>query len=114
MPRSLSPTSTAARRRTDAPSPNAMKKKRLTLSPAPPDYAAGGDLLRVLCVFMIGWYHIWQQSWLTPRLTLGQLALDVYPWVRAGYMFVDLMLLLSGFLTYLPWARGKGPTALQF
>ncbi|MBQ3425346.1 MAG: acyltransferase [Clostridia bacterium] len=79
-----------------------------------PDHAAAADFLRVICAFMIGWYHIWQQSWLTPRLTLGRLALDVYPWVRAGYMFVDLMLLLSGFLTYLPWARGKGPTALQF
>ena len=114
MPRSLSPTSTAARRRTDAPSPNAMKKKRLTLSPAPPDYAAGGDLLRVLCVFMIGWYHIWQQSWLSPVLKLNGFRLDLTCPVRAGYMFVDLMLLLSGFLVYLPYANDAARPAGEF
>ena len=75
----------------------------------PPGYAAAGDFLRVFCVFMIGWYHIWQQSWLTPVLRLGGVTLDFYPWVRAGYMFVDLMLLLSGFLLYLPWANGNPP-----
>ncbi|MBQ6123020.1 MAG: acyltransferase family protein [Clostridia bacterium] len=74
-----------------------------------PQYAAAGDFMRVFCAFMIGWYHIWQQSWLTPTLRLGGLTLDFYPWVRAGYMFVDLMLLLSGFLLYLPWANGKPP-----
>ena len=84
------------------------------VSPAPAEHAAAGDLLRVACVAMIGWYHIWQQSWLTPRLRLGGLTLDVYPWVRAGYMFVDLMLLLSGFLLYLPWANGKAPSAREF
>ena len=86
-----------------------MSNSNLRPSPAPPQYAAAGDFLRVFCVFMIGWYHIWQQSWLTPVLRLGGFTLDVYPWVRAGYMFVDLMLLLSGFLIYLPWANGKPP-----
>ena len=27
-------------------------------------YAAAADFLRVISVFMIGWYHIWQQNWL--------------------------------------------------
>ncbi|MBQ6348656.1 MAG: acyltransferase [Clostridia bacterium] len=74
-----------------------------------PRYAAAGDFMRVFCAFMIGWYHIWQQSWLTPTLRLGGFTLSFYPWVRAGYMFVDLMLLLSGFLLYLPWACGRPP-----
>ena len=84
-----------------------MTNSRLHLSSPSPDYAAAGDFLRVFCVFMIGWYHIWQQSWLTPVLALENFRLDVYPYVRAGYMFVDLMLLLSGFLLYLPYANGK-------
>ena len=75
------------------------------ISPAPPDYAAAGDLLRVFCVFMVAWYHIWQQSWLSPVLRIGAFALDMTSPVRAGYMFVDLMLLLSGFLLYLPYAN---------
>ena len=85
-----------------------MSHSNLPSSPSP-RYAAAGDFMRVFCAFMIGWYHIWQQSWLTPTLRLGGLTLDFYPWVRAGYMFVDLMLLLSGFLLYLPWANGKPP-----
>ena len=86
-----------------------MDSDNLRPAPAPPHYAAAGDFLRVFCVLMIGWYHIWQQSWLTPVLRLGPIRLDFYPWVRAGYMFVDLMLLLSGFLLYLPWANGNPP-----
>ena len=91
-----------------------MKLKNRPLSPVSPSHAAAGDLLRVLCVFMIAWYHIWQQSWLTPYFSAGGLTLDFYPWVRAGYMFVDLMLLLSGFLLYLPWANGDPPDTRRF
>ena len=91
-----------------------MSKSNLQPSFPSPRYAAAGDFLRVFCVFMIGWYHIWQQSWLTPRLVLGPVTLDVYPWVRAGYMFVDLMLLLSGFLLYLPWANGNPPVTREY
>ena len=86
----------------------------IALTPAPSEYAAAGDLTRVFCVFMIGWYHIWQQSWLMPVLRLGNVTLDFYPWVRAGYMFVDLMLLLSGFLLYLPWANGNPPDTRDY
>ena len=79
-----------------------------------PSYAAAGDLLRVACVMMIGWYHIWQQSWLAPVLTVRRFRLDLTPYVRTGYMFVDLMLALSGFLAYLPYACGKERTAREF
>ena len=59
------------------------------------------DGFRVLLVFIVSWYHIWQQSWLTPRV--GNVSLDFL--VRAGYMPVDGTILLSGFLLFLPYAR---------
>lgn len=84
------------------------------VSPAPADHAAAGDLLRVLCALFIGWYHIWQQSWLTPTLHIGGFTLDVYPLVRSGYLFVDLLLLLSGFVLYLPYANDHPSPAAAF
>lgn len=57
--------------------------------------------LRVLLVFIVSWYHIWQQSWWTPHV--GRYSLDFL--VRAGYVPVDGTILLSGFLLFLPHAR---------
>ena len=57
--------------------------------------------LRVLLVFIVSWYHIWQQSWWTPHI--GSYSLDFL--VRAGYVPVDGTILLSGFLLFLPHAR---------
>ena len=57
--------------------------------------------LRVLLVFIVSWYHIWQQSWWTPHV--GNTSLDFL--VRAGYVPVDGTILLSGFLLFLPHAR---------
>ena len=88
---------------------NAVKRKG-----PDPSYAAAGDLMRVLCIGLIGWYHIWQQSWLPPTLSVGGFRLDLMPWVRTGYMFVDLMLVLSGFLVYLPYANGQARTPKEF
>lgn len=59
------------------------------------------DGFRVLLVFIVSWYHIWQQSWWTPRV--GSVSLDFL--VRSGYMPVDGTILLSGFLLFLPYAR---------
>ena len=91
-------------------------KKAIKRAPArvSPGYAAAGDLLRVVCVYMVGWYHIWQQSWLSPVLRIGSFTLNMTAPVRAGYMFVDLMLLLSGFLLYLPYANGKEKSPSAF
>ena len=62
------------------------------------------DGYRVLLVFLVSWYHIWQQSWLTPSLPLiGNLDFLM----RSGYVHVDGMILLSGFLLYLPWVRAR-------
>ena len=57
--------------------------------------------LRVLLVFIVSWYHFWQQSWWTPYV--GAYSLDFL--VRAGYVPVDGTILLSGFLLFLPHAR---------
>lgn len=84
------------------------------IAPAPADRAAAGDILRVVCVGMIAWYHIWQQSWLSPKLSVGPVSINLTGPVRAGYMFVDLMLMLSGFLLYLPWANGKQRSTREY
>lgn len=63
------------------------------------------DGIRALCIFIVAWYHIWQQSWLWPVLTVGGATLNLDPLVRSGYIWVDAMLLISGFLLYLPYAR---------
>ncbi len=59
------------------------------------------DGLRVLMIFIVSWYHIWQQSWLRPYI--GSYSLDYL--VRSGYVWVDGTVLLSCFLLFLPWAR---------
>ena len=61
------------------------------------------DGYRVVMVFIVSWFHIWQQSWLTPHV--GRVSLDFL--VRAGYMAVDATLLLSSFLLFLPWAMAR-------
>lgn len=83
-------------------------------APARGNYADAGDFLRVASVGLIGWYHIWQQSWLNPNLTIGSCTLQFYPLVACGYMFVDLMLLLSGFLLMLGWLDGRGRDLRSF
>ena len=64
-------------------------------------YADAGDFLRVISIAFIAWFHIWQQSWLDPNIYIGRSRINLYPMVSCGYMLVDLMLLLSGFLLML-------------
>lgn len=74
------------------------------------DVLDGVRALAILCVF---WFHLWQQSWLMPYLRMPnwliQLGLprvvsfDFIP--RSGFLFVDLLLLLSAFCLFLPHAR---------
>ena len=59
------------------------------------------DGLRVLMIFVVSWYHIWQQSWLRPAV--GSYSLDYL--VRSGYIWVDGTVLLSSFLLFLPYAK---------
>jgi len=79
------------------------------------DYIAAADFLRVFAVGLVACFHIWQQSWLDPGFRLGGVYFDLQRIVRRGYMAVDLMLLLSGFLLYLPVARsGQMPDTRRF
>ena len=59
------------------------------------------DGLRVMMIFIVSWYHIWQQSWLRPFI--GNYSLDYL--VRSGYVWVDGTVLLSSFLLFLPYAK---------
>ena len=77
------------------------------------------DGLRAIAVLIIGWFHIWQQSWLFPELTVLGRSISFDPLVRSGYIHVDIMILISGFCLYLPWARlrldgGQTPDTLDF
>ena len=74
--------------------------------PSDTRYVAVADGLRAVSIFIVAWFHIWQQSWLTPYIQGKGFYFSLDPLVRTGYLFVDIMLLLSGFLLYLPLARG--------
>ena len=68
------------------------------------------DGLRVLMIFVVSWFHIWQQSWLEPVIRIPALGIRRYSldWlVRSGYVWVDGTVLLSVFLLYLPWAKAR-------
>lgn len=59
------------------------------------------DGIRAVAILVIVWYHLWQQSWLMP--IVGPVNLDWLP--RNGSILVDMMILLSGFCLFLPYAR---------
>lgn len=68
------------------------------------------DGVRALGVLCVLWFHFWQQTWLMPIYETPFLAwagiVRINPDVirRVGYLSVDLMLLLSAFVLYLPYA----------
>ena len=70
-------------------------------------YIAAADMLRVFAVGLVACFHIWQQSWFDPGFTFLGVRFDLQRIIRRGYMGVDLMLMLSGFLLYLPVARSR-------
>ncbi|MBQ3080091.1 MAG: acyltransferase [Clostridia bacterium] len=83
-----------------------MKLPNLSLtSPADDRYVKTADGLRVFCVAGVMWYHIWQQSWLEPSMQIFGIVINLNWLVRCGYLLVDGMLMLSGFLLFLPYAR---------
>ena len=70
------------------------------------------DGVRAVAVFGVVWFHFWQQSWISPYFEMpflrfvglsSAVSLDFLP--RAGYLFVDWLLLLSAFCLFLPHAR---------
>lgn len=82
---------------------------RRALRPGKADlrYVDAADFLRVVCTLFVAWYHIWQQSWLNPALSVGPVSVNLRDHVATGYMGVDLLLMLSGFLIYLPYASNR-------
>ena len=77
----------------------------------PINYLNALDGIRALAILIVAWYHIWQLSWLQPiknttllsAFNVNTINLD---WmVRTGYQMVDVMLLLSGFCLFLPYAK---------
>lgn len=72
------------------------------------------DGLRVIAIGLVAWFHIWQQSWLMPVAEIGKHALDLTSVVRTGYIMVDIMLLLSGYLLFIPIARGGRLDVIPF
>ena len=59
------------------------------------------DGIRAVSVLIVVWFHFWQQSWLMP--IVGDFNVDWIP--RNGAILVDMMILLSGFCLFLPYAR---------
>lgn len=59
------------------------------------------DGVRAIAIIIIVWYHFWQQSWI--YFHIGSVNLDFLP--RYGYLLVDMMILLSSFCLFLPYAR---------
>ncbi len=75
------------------------------------DHVGVLDGIRVLSVLCVLWFHFWQQTWLMPTYQTPFLewmgVSKIYPdaFRRVGYLCVDMMLLLSAFVLYLPYAR---------
>ena len=69
------------------------------------------DGLRVLMIFIVSWFHIWQQSWLEPSFEIGGVWFSLDHIARSGYVWVDATILLSAFLMALPLARKQAAGA---
>ena len=71
------------------------------------------DGVRAIAVGFVAWFHFWQQSWLTPSVTFptgiaryfGITGFNLEGFVRYGFVFVDMLILLSAFCNFYPYAR---------
>ena len=59
------------------------------------------DGIRALAILIIVWYHFWQQNWLSPNFSF--ISLEFLP--RYGFLLVDMMILISSFCLFIPYAR---------
>lgn len=71
------------------------------------------DGIRAIAIGMVVWFHFWQQTWLTPYIKIpteytrfvGITEINLAGFVRYGFIFVDMMVLLSAFCNFYPYAR---------
>lgn len=74
------------------------------------------DGVRAVAMIFVVWYHFWQQTWLTPYVNLpagvtditryiGITNINLEGFVRYGFVFVDMLILLSAFCNFYPYAR---------
>lgn len=69
------------------------------------------DGIRAVSVIIVLIFHFWQQTWIFPTIKtpflsfIGLKQIDFTPLARVGYLFVDMLVLLSGFLLFLPVMR---------
>lgn len=83
------------------------------------------DGIRAISILLVLWFHFWQQTWLMPAystpflkwLGISSVTFDIVR--RAGYLFVDMMILVSAFSLFLPHARtmiigAPAPSIKQF
>lgn len=75
------------------------------------DYLKPLDGFRAIAILTVAWFHLWQLSWLQPYKEVSWLSflnikkIDFVWMVSTGYQMVDVMLLLSGFCLFLPYAK---------
>lgn len=59
------------------------------------------DGIRVIAMFIVTWFHVWQQSWFMPKF--GMFSVE---WIaRTGFEMVNMFFVISGFCLFLPYAR---------
>ena len=69
------------------------------------------DGIRAISVIIVLIFHFWQQTWIFPVIKTPFLKfikieqIDFSAFAKVGYLFVDMMVLLSGFLLFLPLMR---------
>ncbi len=69
------------------------------------------DGIRAISIIIVLIFHFWQQTWIWPTIDtpwlsfIGISRLNFNSYAKVGYVFVDMMVLISGFLLFLPLAR---------
>ena len=63
------------------------------------------DGLRGIAIALVVWYHLWQVSWLDPRIHVARLDVSLVFIPIAGFLGVELFFFLSAFCLSYPYVR---------